>query len=70
MFESLDVGRASSYVVLLVAVVLIAGLLLEYARITPNASRIGASVAGSIFVGYAVCATVYLLLRTDAGAPE
>lgn len=70
MFEGLDGERASSFVVLLVAVVLVAGLLLEYARITPDAARIGASVAGSIFVGYAACATAYLLLRTDAGSPE
>ena len=70
MFESLDVGRASSVVVLLVAVVFVAGLLLEYARLAPNASRIGASVAGSIFVGYAACATVYLLLRSDPGTTE
>ena len=69
MLGGLDGERASSVVVLLVSVVLVAGLLLETAALVPDAARFGASVAGAIFVGYAVCATVYLLLRDD-GTPE
>lgn len=70
MFESLDGERLTSAVVLLVSVVLVAGLLLEAADVAPDAGRVGATVAGAIFVGYAVCTTAYLLLRDDAVKPE
>lgn len=70
MFEGLDGERASSVAVLLASLVLVAGLLLETTDVDPDAARVGATVAGGIFVGYAVCATVYLLLRDDAAKPE
>lgn len=63
MFEGLDGERVSSYVLSLVVVVLVVALVLD-------AARVGATVAGSIFAAYAVTATVYLLLRGDAGRTE
>jgi hypothetical protein len=70
MFEGLDGERVSSAVVLLVSLVLVAGLLLEAADVDPDAARVGATVAGAIFVCYAVCASVYLLVRDDAVKSE
>ena len=62
MFERLDGERATSYVILLVAVAVVAGVLLD-------AGHVGASVAGSLFAAYAVAATIYLLLRDEPQNP-
>lgn len=66
MFEGLDGERASSAVVAFVAIVLLAGLVLESSSLAPEGGRLGATVAGAVFVCYAAAATVYLLLRDDA----
>ena len=65
----LDGERASSYVICLVAVVLVAGLFLESVRGDPGAARTGRVLAGGIFVAYAAGATVYRLFRDYAATP-
>ena len=67
MYERLDGERASSYLISLVAAVLVAGLLLEYSRVDPDAASSGAAIAGGIYVAYAAGATVYLLTRDRSG---
>lgn len=67
MYGRLDGERASSYLIAVVAVVLVAGLLLEYSRVDPDAASTGAAVAGGVYVAYAAGATVYLLSRDHAG---
>lgn len=70
MFERLDGERASSVAILLVAIVLVGGVLLEAARIEPAAPRIAGRLAGVVFVGYAVVGTGFLLFRDRVDEPS
>lgn len=67
MSAAIDGERASSAVIALVALVLVAGLLLESTNVDPDAARTAASVAGGVYVCYAAGATAYLLGRDFAG---
>lgn len=66
MFEDLDGERASSAVVAVVALLLLAGLVLESTSVAPGAGRLAATVGGAVYVCYAAGATGYLL-RPDDG---
>ena len=67
MVAAIDGERASSAVIALVALCLVTGLLLESASVNPDAGRTAASVAGGVYVCYAVGATAYLLGRDRPG---
>lgn len=65
MLERLNGERLSSFVILLVAVALVAGLLLESTRTVAGATRIAAIVGGLLIVLYGAGVTLYLVLRGD-----
>lgn len=65
MLEPLDGERLSSVVILLVALALVTGLLLEFTRMVAGATRIAAMVGGLLIVLYGVGVALYLVLRGD-----
>ena len=70
MLERLNGERLSSFVVLLVAVALVAGLLLEYTRTVADATRVAAVAGGGLIVLYGAGVTLYLVLREDPGPAD
>jgi hypothetical protein len=68
MLERVDGARASSVVILLVAMVLVAGVLVEAARIETAGPRLARRLAGAVFVCYGILGTGYLLVRERSAA--
>jgi len=66
MFEGVDAERASSIVVLLLALVLVAGILAESTEIHPDGQTLAAGAAGLLIILYALFGTVYMLFRGPA----
>lgn len=65
MLERLNGEWLTSFVILLVAVALVAGLLLESTRTVAGATRIAAIIGGLLIVLYGAGVTLYLVLRGD-----